>query len=541
MSPSSSPRIRRFDVVPFAPSFATASAFNATTTSAVIRGSGTGGSGHHHEEEEERAPLPVKCQPPSPPSPPYGNVAASSHWFKKQPTHRIHLMPSAATPIEQLGLPEMAEDSPYRFFVKRDDMVGGMETTGNKLRKLEFLMADAVVSGCDAVVTAGGTQSNHARATAAVARRLGLAPYLVLRDDGHSVRLSSGNCLLNRLLGANVDVMSREDYIANGGGGAAVKRKVESLEATGEAEKPYGIDVGGSNWLGSWGYLQMCREELFGHVYSATTAPQQQRQPYPTSTTMTSAAGMEDVDDDEGLKWSPSPVLRWSAIVSAAGSGGTLCGLALGTALADFAATSVHHGGGWCGGVATRRSATHRPLSSSRPPAVIGYGVCDDPNWFLNKVASLLEEMVTDGGANSLVQHRRQWGAGSGGGGSLYDDLTRSLCEVRDAKNLGYGKATDEELQFLCRVSRESGIVFDPTYGNKALHAMWRDAKVGALPLGPFAAAAAAGDGGGGGGDDDAMGRSHGGRFSDVLFIHTGGGPSVFEWNARLSSLPPIS
>ncbi|GAX26984.1 1-aminocyclopropane-1-carboxylate deaminase [Fistulifera solaris] len=81
------------------------------------------------------------------------------------------------------------------FWIKRDDMTGGIEWGGNKIRKLEFLLADAQQGDCTAVLTIGGAQSNHCRATAAAARRLGLEPHLILRTSSSDIG-TVGNLLM---------------------------------------------------------------------------------------------------------------------------------------------------------------------------------------------------------------------------------------------------------------------------------------------------------------------------------------------------------
>ncbi|MDP9148439.1 MAG: pyridoxal-phosphate dependent enzyme, partial [Myxococcota bacterium] len=99
------------------------------------------------------------------------------------------------------------------LWVKRDDMTGGAEA-GNKVRKLEFLLGDAMASGCDTVITCGGLQSNHARATALACASLGLACVLVLRADDPSQKdlPRTGNLFLDRLAGAELRLVSHEDY-----------------------------------------------------------------------------------------------------------------------------------------------------------------------------------------------------------------------------------------------------------------------------------------------------------------------------------------
>lgn len=107
-------------------------------------------------------------------------------------------------------LATLEEQYNVSLFVKRDDMTGGVELGGNKVRKLEFLLADALQQDCDSVVTIGGEQSNHCRATAAAARMLGLEPHLVLRTkradrDGNSDDFGFvGNILVDRMIGSHI-------------------------------------------------------------------------------------------------------------------------------------------------------------------------------------------------------------------------------------------------------------------------------------------------------------------------------------------------
>jgi D-cysteine desulfhydrase len=127
---------------------------------------------------------------------------------------------------------------------------------GNKVRKLEYLMAEALAQEATHVVTCGGEQSNHARATAFAAAQLGMKSVLILRTDDPSAPPSpTGNILLDRLVGAEIVWISRPAW-----------RDREQLLAA-EAEKvraaggrPYIVPEGGSNALGSWGYIRAMRE-----------------------------------------------------------------------------------------------------------------------------------------------------------------------------------------------------------------------------------------------------------------------------------------
>uniref|UniRef100_A0A0E0CS40 Tryptophan synthase beta chain-like PALP domain-containing protein n=1 Tax=Oryza meridionalis TaxID=40149 RepID=A0A0E0CS40_9ORYZ len=124
----------------------------------------------------------------------------------------------------------------------RDD-ISGMQLSGNKVRKLEFLMADAVAQGADCVITVGGIQSNHCRATAVAAKYLNLDCYLILRTSKLLVDKDPGlvgNLLVERLVGAHIDLVSKEEYGKIGSVALADLLKKKLLE---EGRKPYVIPV----------------------------------------------------------------------------------------------------------------------------------------------------------------------------------------------------------------------------------------------------------------------------------------------------------
>ena len=145
---------------------------------------------------------------------------------------------------EALGLP--------RLWEKRDDTTG-LAKGGNKARKLEYLMADAQAQGADIVFTTGGVQANHARMTAAAARRLGMDSLLFLCDPEPPAW--HGNLLLDRVLGAEVRFVPGLDL-------AGMYRVMEDEAARLRAEgrRPYIIPVGGSTALGCLGYVRAVRE-----------------------------------------------------------------------------------------------------------------------------------------------------------------------------------------------------------------------------------------------------------------------------------------
>jgi D-cysteine desulfhydrase family pyridoxal phosphate-dependent enzyme len=154
------------------------------------------------------------------------------------------------TPIESLPRLSAALNS-QRLWVKRDDQTG-LAFGGNKTRKLEFLVAEAQAHGARTLITAGATQSNHCRQTAAAAARFGFDCLLVL--SGERPAKISGNLLLDYLFGAKVVWTTSE-------------RRQEALQAAFEqawqaGQRPYQIPVGGSNPTGAAGYAYAMQELL---------------------------------------------------------------------------------------------------------------------------------------------------------------------------------------------------------------------------------------------------------------------------------------
>jgi D-cysteine desulfhydrase len=157
------------------------------------------------------------------------------------------------TPLEEA--PRLSRELGVRVLLKRDDLTSpGLG--GNKVRKLQFIMADVLREGADCVVTGGGPQSNHARLTAAVARRLGLDPYLVFWGSDPADRANSGNYLLDRILEATVTFTDSPDR-------SSVEPAIDALCARLRAagRRPYPIPRGGASALGCLGYVE-CATEL---------------------------------------------------------------------------------------------------------------------------------------------------------------------------------------------------------------------------------------------------------------------------------------
>ena len=176
--------------------------------------------------------------------------------FARFPRIRLAHLP---TPLERLDRLSRELGGP-EIWIKRDDCTG-LSTGGNKTRKLEFLMAEAVAQGADVVMTQGATQSNHARQTAAFAARLGLACHLLLEDrTGSNDRnyKTNGNVLLDHLHGATTETRA---------GGVDMNAEMEKVaeRLRGEGRKVYTIPGGGSNPTGALGYAN-CALELINQA-----------------------------------------------------------------------------------------------------------------------------------------------------------------------------------------------------------------------------------------------------------------------------------
>lgn len=173
----------------------------------------------------------------------------------------------ARTPTPLVHLERTSEALGAEIWVKRDDLTG-VELSGNKIRKLEFLLAEAVAQGCDTIITCGGEQSNHCRATALAATRLGLRSHLVLRtDDPARPPATTGNILLDRLAGATIQWITRAAWADRNELMAAA---ADRLRAAGR--RPYVVPEGGSNALGAWGYVR-CAEELAADLAALPPVP----------------------------------------------------------------------------------------------------------------------------------------------------------------------------------------------------------------------------------------------------------------------------
>ncbi|AIF51286.1 D-cysteine desulfhydrase [Pelosinus sp. UFO1] len=164
------------------------------------------------------------------------------------------------TPLEFLPRLTEALDGP-NIWIKRDDMLG-LAGGGNKTRKLEFLVADALAKGADTLITCGAVQSNHARLTLAAACKEGMPCHLVIEErvSGSYNENASGNNFLFHLMGvAGITVVPGGSNMME-----AMEKVAEDVRKKGG--KPYIIPGGGSNAVGSLGYVA-CAEEILEQAF----------------------------------------------------------------------------------------------------------------------------------------------------------------------------------------------------------------------------------------------------------------------------------
>ena len=157
---------------------------------------------------------------------------------------RLSLL-SGPTPVQEMSRLRTTLGGGPRLLAKRDDAIP-FGFGGNKVRKLEFVVAQAIAEGADTVVTVGGVQSNHARATSAAAAKLGLGCVLVL--NGTPPVRASGNLLLDQLLGAEIEYIASREERAEAG-----ERVLERLRD--EGRRPFFIPLGASTSVGALGFI----------------------------------------------------------------------------------------------------------------------------------------------------------------------------------------------------------------------------------------------------------------------------------------------
>lgn len=264
-------------------------------------------------------------------------------------------------------------------WVKRDDLTG-FGLSGNKVRKLEMLLPPALCDGVDTVITTGGVQSNHCRATVVAARQMGLNPVVLLRGEPDSS--PDGNLLLNHLLGAEIHYCTAETYRHRRD--VEMRKLAQAHEEAGR--KTLVIPEGGSNGLGAKAFWLAANEVV-----------EQQETPF-----------------DHTLV--------------AVGSGGTLAG-----------------------------------LSFSRQLGFIhGVAVCDDRQTFRARV----QQIAQDTHGLQLPVHPNP--------GTTWDIL-------EGYQGPGYGLATKAIWETIIWIAEHEGILLDPVYTGKAMHALICEAQEGRL------------------------------------------------------------
>jgi len=179
--------------------------------------------------------------------------------LKNIPQHFVQLA-QRNTPIHPWHLPNLPNE--FSLSIKRDDLTGST-LSGNKVRKLEFLLADALNKKCDTIFTCGGIQSNHCRTTAVAARQLGLNCYLFLRSPDKTTDIGcKGNLLLNRMVGSQIIVVPQLQY--KSGLKQMMEKMAEKLRQQGSSA--YLIEIGGSSYTGMFGYLTAFQEMMEQNV-----------------------------------------------------------------------------------------------------------------------------------------------------------------------------------------------------------------------------------------------------------------------------------
>lgn len=286
------------------------------------------------------------------------------------------------TKIEKLE--RLSEELGVEVYIKRDDQTGS-EISGNKVRKLEFAVQEAVDNGCDYLITCGGTQSNHARATAAVAAKLGMGSYLILR--GKEDAEVEGNLFLDKILGAKIKFITADEYRNSR---MAIMEDVKN-ELAREGHNAYILPEGASNGIGSFGYFKAMEEIL-------------------------------DQEKELGIKF--------DAIVTAVGSGGTYAGL--------------HY-------------ANHIKNNEAK---IYGVNVCDDGEYFKNVTLGLIKE---------IDQHT---------GEEIH--INKEDINILDGYvGKGYALSRQEEIEFIHKLAKKEGVILDPVYTGKAMYGLVEEIKKG--------------------------------------------------------------
>jgi D-cysteine desulfhydrase len=309
------------------------------------------------------------------------------------------------TPLERLTRFSKAIGGP-NIYIKRDDLLG-LTGGGNKTRKLEFLVADALLHGADTLITCGGVQSNHCRLTLAAAVKEGLKCRLILSEitPGSYHSEASGNVFLYHLLGVE------KIKVVPWGTDLMAELQNAATEAANEGDKPYIIPMGGSNHLGVLGYIA-CAEEIMNQAFEAG--------------------------------------IDFNHVVLPGGSAGTHSGLLLGL-----------HG------------------NNCKIP-VTGISILNPKAVLENRISELIQQTTAYMGSNIKIPREEI---------VCFDEYLGS----------GYTMPTTEMIEAVKLLARTEGILLDPTYTGKTMAGLI-----------------------------DLVNKGFFKKDDNVLFLHTGGSPSLY-------------
>lgn len=166
-----------------------------------------------------------------------------------QSQKRISLS-NLSTPVESCNRMREQYSGLPNLYIKRDDFIGSL-VWGNKLRKLEYSLADAINKNADTIITCGSVHSNHARTTGQVCRRLGL--YCILVQNGEEPEKKAGNPRINELMDIPIHYVSDSDQRR-----PRMEEVAEELKSAGK--NPYIIPLGASDEVGTWGFVRAMEE-----------------------------------------------------------------------------------------------------------------------------------------------------------------------------------------------------------------------------------------------------------------------------------------
>lgn len=338
----------------------------------------------------------------------------------------------ANTPTKIVKLERLSKELGKNIYIKRDDQTGS-ELSGNKVRKLEYALAEAQALGCDMVITTGGIQSNHCRATVTAATLLGMKAAVLLRispkgatvlpykpaqekvegmtqlapECGREDLITpevAGNYFMDRLFGADVHFCSPSEY-SNSRDQIMEKLAQEYRE---KGYKPYIIPEGASNAIGTLGYYE----------------------------------AMEEIVSQE-----KELGVKFDAVVVATGSGGTCAGLNL----------------------------ANRLLGLNKK--VLGVCVCDDNLYFQERIAPMATQAV------EYLDKFDKLPLGK----SLEECRSIASFNIEDIEmveqyvGVGYALSRPEELEFIKHIAKLEGVIFDTCYTGKGLYGVYNEVKEGGV------------------------------------------------------------